>query len=172
MIENLKLVLKEDVLATYELDGKESKLPLEAIRKYWDYANEADLEGAKLYTDDNNVVALLATASDQGGVVVIWDAASEEITHISDASYTVAVDIYEGKVFTLSFIQSFGTPLTAKMFIEPVGTMDAFKEADEDRNFEFEELSDYDGDASDVSLTVDADNYIINIKDKEFVVNR
>ena len=94
MIDNLKLIFKEDILATYELNGKESKFPLEAIRKYWDYANEADLEGAKLYTDDNNVVALLTTASDQGGVVVIWDAASEEITHISDASLTVDVDKY------------------------------------------------------------------------------
>ena len=140
MIDNLKILLEEDILATYEMNGKECKIPLEAIRKYWEYANEDDLEGVKIYADDNNIVALLTTASGQGGAVVIWDADSDEVIHASEAAYTVAVDIYDGKVYTLSFIQNFGTPLTAKMFIAPVGIMDAFKEADEDGNFEFEEI--------------------------------
>ena len=44
-----------------------------------------------------------------------------------------------------------------KMLIGFAETMNALKETDEDSDFGFEEVSNYDGDDSDVLLTVDAD---------------
>lgn len=171
MIDNLELILENDILAAYEKDGKADEIRLEDIRPYWDYANEDDIEGARLYVRDERIVALLSVASGQGGVVVIWDAESRRIVHVSEAAYAVAADLFDGYVYTLSAIQNFETTFTAKLSKSPVGTMDAFKES-EVEDFEFDKIEDYDGNYDHIDLQVEADRVIIWIEDKSYTIAR
>ena len=48
MIRNLKTVIRDGVIGTYEKDTESSIIPMDKIKPYWEYATEDDLEGVRM----------------------------------------------------------------------------------------------------------------------------
>lgn len=69
---NVELVREGNVIAKYGSENLEGNIPFDQLRKYWSYANEEDTEwGTVESLDDENIIGILTTGSDQGGVVFI-----------------------------------------------------------------------------------------------------
>ena len=91
MISNIEIVLKEDIIISYETAcGKES-FSFSDIRSLWPHASADEIEGIRVYTQDiqNTIMILLSIASGQGGVVVCWNTEKRKVEHISAAAYTI-----------------------------------------------------------------------------------
>ena len=73
---------------------------------------------------------MLHTAGMQGGVVMFWDTAEEELVHVSDGAYCVAAVLYEGEVYSLQLVEHFMTEPHFAVSKVPFGTMDCFAETD------------------------------------------
>ena len=86
--------LPEDVLIAADVDGMEQRICGEDIYPYWEYIYEN--EGGFVETDGRYILCVLHTAGMQGGVVMFWDTAEEELVHVSDGAYCVAAVLYEG----------------------------------------------------------------------------
>ncbi len=74
--------LPEDVLIAADVDGMEQRICGEDIYPYWEYIYEN--EGGFVETDGRYILCVLHTAGMQGGVVMFWDTAEEELVHVSD----------------------------------------------------------------------------------------
>ena len=121
-----KMPCKGDTLGTYSVDGKEHSIPFAPIAKYWEYANEEDVEWAKMtLLDDGNLLIALTTASGQGGVVAIWDTGKDHLIHVSEGAYAVAANVYDGAVYTLCFVEHWGVKAYFIVTKVPLGRMDA-----------------------------------------------
>ena len=99
--------LPEDVLIAADVDGMEQRICGEDIYPYWEYIYEN--EGGFVETDGRYILCVLHTAGMQGGVVMFWDTAEEELVHVSDGAYCVAAVLYEGEVYTLQLVEHFMT---------------------------------------------------------------
>lgn len=161
------MTCKGDTLGNYTMDDKEYSIPFAPIAKYWEYANEEDVERAKMTLLDNgNLLIALTTASGQGGVVAVWDTKKHQLIHISEAAFAVAASVYRGCVYTLCCISHWGAKDSFSVTKAPLGTMDAWKEWDEEK-ITFDE---YDG--SDVDFVVTDREYRIIMHEKEYSIAR
>ena len=79
--------LPEDVLIAADVDGMEQRICGEDIYPYWEYIYEN--EGGFVETDGRYILCVLHTAGMQGGVVMFWDTAEEELVHVSDVPRSV-----------------------------------------------------------------------------------
>ena len=120
--------LPEDVLIAADVDGMEQRICGEDIYPYWEYIYEN--EGGFVETDGRYILCVLHTAGMQGGVVMFWDTAEEELVHVSDGAYCVAAVLYEGEVYTLQLVEHFMTEPHFAVSKVPFGTMDCFAETD------------------------------------------
>ena len=120
--------LPEDVLIAADVDGMEQRICGEDIYPYWEYIYEN--EGGFVETDGRYILCVLHTAGMQGGVVMFWDTAEEELVHVSDGAYCVAAVLYEGEVYTLQLVEHFMTEPHFAVSKVPFGTRDCFSETD------------------------------------------
>lgn len=145
------MVCKGKKIADYLVNEKKYTIPFSAVIKYWSYATEEDVEWAKMsLLDDGNILFILTTGSDQGGVVCIWDTEEHKLIHISEGSYAIAATVYDGYVYTLCYMHHWGAEETFAITKATVGTMDAWA----DTQGEAITFNEYNG--SDVDFKVDA----------------
>lgn len=143
-------VVKGNIIAKFKTSSRESVIPFSALKKYWDYADEDDIEGGNMIPlNDGNILIFFTTASDQGGVVFIWDTEKDEIVHVSEGAYTIAASIYKGEVFTLRYIHYWGITPYLAWSKAPAKTMDAWSET------EIHKIEGIDYCEGPISLTVD-----------------
>ena len=120
--------LPDDVLIAADVGGEEQRICGEDIYPYWEYIYEN--EGGFVETDGRYILCVLHTAGMQGGVVMFWDTAEEELVHVSDGAYCVAAVLYEGEVYALQLVEHFMTEPHFAVSKVPFGTMDCFAETD------------------------------------------
>ena len=153
--------------------NEQIKSLIDDVAKYWEYANEEDLEGITVSKKGGFTIGNFTVSSGQGGVVAIWDDQGEMV-HISKAAYGLVSAIFDGYVYTLCGVMYWGHPLSYAMAKSPFGVMDAWKEADEfeDINLDDEGVSGASYNGEEVKLEVNADKFVISYGDKVIEVNR
>ena len=146
---------------------------LDEVKKYWEYANEEDLEGITVSKNGKYTIVNLVTASGQGGVVAILDD-QEKLVHISNAEYGIVSTLYDGNVYTLCGIIHWGHPLSYAMTKTPFGTMDAWRETDEVEGFKLDDEGVHEAfqKGEDMKLEVKADKFVISYGGKEVEIGR
>ena len=146
---------------------------LDEVKKYWEYANEEDLEGITVSKNGNYTIVNLVTASGQGGVVAILDD-QEKLVHISNAEYGIVSTLYDGNVYTLCGIIHWGHPLSYTMTKTTFGTMDAWKETDEVEGFKLDDEGVYEAfqKGEGIKLEVKEDMFVISYGSKEIGIVR
>ena len=130
MITDVKEILDGDTLLTYKYNEADSVLPFSALEPYWSYANADGVEGWEFKYSDKMIAGYLTTASGQGGIAFIWDAAEKKIVHLSNADFAISLSVANGYFYTLANICYWGTPSTVKLYRSKIGTMNI--EWDED----------------------------------------
>ena len=180
MITNLRYNSKDGILdfsdgifATYENSGKSYELKLDTVKEYWDYANEEDVESLRLSTDGKMIIANFTTASDQGGVVTVWDSGGNLI-HISRAEFGIASTIYDGYVYTLCAVHDFVTPLNYLITKNKFGTMDAWKEDEAYENISFSDAGAFEThvNGGKLGFEVDDNKYSISFDGHKYNILR
>lgn len=124
MITDLHYSGSDGIILSAELDNVEKQLRFGDLHPFWEYATEEDLEGgtAKIY--DNKVLFTMFTASTQGGIVVLWNVETGKIEHISDGSYTLAVDMDQQYIYVLFDVFNYVTKANLQLWRVPIGCMD------------------------------------------------
>ena len=112
------------------MENEQIKSLIDDVAKYWEYANEEDLEGITVSKNGGFTIGNFTVSSGQGGVVAIWDDQGEMV-HISKAEFGIVSTLFDGYVYTLCGVMYWGHPLSYAMAKSPFGVMDAWKEADE-----------------------------------------
>ena len=125
MIENVRFIAADGILLAGYINGTAFQLPFSDIEPYWSYANEDDFEYGFAKIFDDKLLITLLTASSQGGVVVLWDAYTETIEHVSDGSFCIAVDMDDEKVYKLLNVATYTTESNLQVWEAPLGMMDA-----------------------------------------------
>ena len=98
------------------------------LHPFWSYATEEDFEGGFAKIIGNKILFCLTTACGQGGIVVLWNAETKEIEHISEASYCVAASTSAGTIYTLHYISNYEVEGHFELWKIPVGIIDAWRE--------------------------------------------
>ncbi len=170
MINNAKWVLNDGVAISYETDDGEGKILFSDILPYWNHATEDEFETGKIYTDDDNnaLWILWLVASGQGGVVIGWDVGVNKLIHISEASYAVALDTYEGDLYTLHVISNYTSKPQMGLFKTQIGTIDAQKETTKVESFSIDKADEYNGNPDDVDVIVDETGVKVAFGDEVF----
>ena len=170
MVSNIKLVLADDTLLTYETENGRVTIPFSEINSYWSYANEEDVEGVRVYVhdDDKTLLILLTTASGQGGVVVGWDTDTRTIVHVSEASYVIALDYYDNYIYTLRLDMNFSTPAHFSLAKAPYGVKDAWSEPEYIPEFMLSEIDQFTGSFDDVDLFVNEKGINVRLQENTY----
>ena len=163
-------VVEDDTFLEYQYQGKSGVIHFSDLNKYWNYATADDFEGGSFLIQNNLIIGTMLVAQGQGGIIYVWDAEKDELIHISEGSYTVAIALANQTIYNLALVSNFMTK--AHFIIEKrnLGIMDAF--------FEGERLTceipctpdDYNGDMNTINLAVLSENLCIILNDKEYVV--
>lgn len=160
---NVELVREGNVIAKYGSENLEGNIPFDQLRKYWSYANEEDTEwGTVESLDDENIIGILTTGSDQGGVVFIWNIKEEKFVHISEGAYAIGALLVNEKVYTLRYVHYWGVKDYIAWGETPLNTLDAITEVDLHK---IENL-DYHGD--EISMHIDLDKVTIIYRGKVY----
>ena len=155
------------------MENEQIKSLIDDVAKYWEYANEEDLEGITVSKKDGFTIGNFTVSSGQGGIVAIWDDQGEMV-HISNAEYGIVSTLFDGYVYTLCGVMYWGHPLSYAMAKSTFGVMDAWKEADEfeDINLDDEGVSGASYNGEEVKLEVNADKFVISYGDKVIEISR
>ena len=155
------------------MENEQIKSLIDDVAKYWEYANEEELEGITVSKKCGFTIGNFTVSSGQGGVVAIWDDQGEMV-HISKAEFGIVSTLFDGYVYTLCGVMYWGHPLSYAIAKSPFGVMDAWKEADEfeDINLDDEGVSGASYNGEEVKLEVNADKFVISYGDKVIEVNR
>lgn len=116
----------DDVIIYIERDGLSQTITLDKLLPYWDYAVAEEIESVDACVIGDYIAGIVTVASRQGGIVFLWDMNEEEIIHVSDGSYTIAVAIDEDSVYSLCLIENYSTPAHFAAYKSPLGIFDAF----------------------------------------------
>ena len=166
MIKKIEFIATGDTLINVELENEKTSIKFSDIYPYWNHATEEDFEGGFAKIVGDKVLMCLVIASMQGGVLVLWDAKTQKIEHISEGSYCVSADFVNEKIYSLLCISNFETPASFSLWQIPVGIMDAFAES-EKIDVELPGLiEEFNGDIGSVELKVQEDGYSIKLNDK------
>ena len=182
MIKKVELSMKEDsrevelssgVFATMETEAGVVDLQLADVGEYWDYAIEDDIEGISVFAEGDYVVAQFSVASGQGGVVTVWDEEGK-LVHISNGEYGIASTIFKGYVYTLCGIMYYGHPLSYIMTRSPLGTMDAWAEAEVIEGFDLSDKDVYGAAIKGETIRLEAKDEVFTIiyGDRRILVTR
>lgn len=154
MLTGIKFIAKGDTLIEYEKDGEKCAIHFSDIESLWSYATEEDFEGGTAKIIDGKILFTMLTASSQGGIVAVWDTDTEEIEHLSEGSYSVAVDVHNDKVYRLLCVSNFTTKANFQLWETPYGVMDADEEGTQMDVAIPEIVDEFDGDCSKIALKV------------------
>ena len=146
--------------ASVELDGQTRVLKMKDLRKHWSYATKSRIESAAIEEHGDEVLGYLLTDSGQGGIVFVWDPAKNEIIHVTEGAFTVAVTMDGHYVYSLCYVISWGTPAHFILLRSEKGTINALEEGTE-LNCVFPPfLDNYDGNAGSIKMNVKNDNTV------------
>lgn len=132
-VENIKLVLDNGTIFSYESSGDKFSASAKELAKYWPDCLEANedgdgsdaelaVEGGKIKLVDGAIVGILNAYSGQSGVVFIWDCLIEEYVHISDGCFAIDAIPFNGFVYSLSFVSYYGIQSHVVLNRVPIGT--------------------------------------------------
>ena len=124
MIDYIHLIMEDDTLLVSSINGIPFQVLFSDIEPYWSYANKYDIDGCSVNVWDDKLLIRLSTAGGQGGAVILWDAYSETIEHISDGSFCIAVDIDDQYIYKLLDVQTFTTDSNLQIWKVPLNCMD------------------------------------------------
>ena len=130
MITDLHYQNSDGIMLKGKLNGKEISVRFDDILPYWEYATEDDFERGSARIFGNKILFTIITAKGQGGIVVLWNAETRKIEHISDACFTLAFDMDEHYIYFLKDVCYWGMKANLQIWKIPLGCMDAWKEAD------------------------------------------
>lgn len=116
----------DDVIVYLERNGIPQTITLDKLLPYWDYAVAEEIEFVDAGVFGDYIGGIVTVAGGQGGIVFLWDMDEEEIVHVSDGSYTIAMDVDENSIYSLCLIENFSTPAHFAAFRSPLGIFDAF----------------------------------------------
>ena len=116
MIETVNYIANNGILISGIANGKEYDIKFDEIRSYWDYATEDDFEGGTAKPFGDKILFTVLTASSQGGIVVLWDVPKRAIEHISECSYSVAVDIHNNDIYSLHCVSNYNMTANFKLY--------------------------------------------------------
>lgn len=172
MLTGIKFIAQGDTLIEYEKNGGKSAICFSAIESLWSYAAEEDFEGGTAKIIDEKILFSMLTASGQGGIVAVWDTDAEEIEHISEGSYCVAVDIHNDKVYRLLCVSNFTTKTNFQLWETPYGVMDSDEEGKQ-IDVAFPEIADeFDGDSSNIALKVTDEVISLELNGNTYSIER
>ena len=64
-------------------------------------------------------------ASDQAGLVIVYDAEQDKVIHVSDGAYCIAAFIFDEYLYHLCAVHNYSCPNHWQMYAVKTGTMDA-----------------------------------------------
>ena len=173
MIKELTMVAEGDDFIEYKTDKGDGKILFSAIKPYWDHADGDEFErGFADVIDDNHILAVILVASEQGGILVVWNAETQTIEHVSQAAFCQAATVYDGDVYTLSYVHQWG--VTPFVIIEKCkyGIMDASAECETVIKTSADYfLDNYRGNFDDLNLEMDDKGIRVFLKDVEVPLN-
>ncbi len=172
MVNSIDLVLEGNTLLTYKTENGKYDIKFSDIKKYWDYADPEEIEGCRAYLreDKKVILILLVVAQGQGGVVIAWNSDSNSLEHISEASYSVAVDMDANYIYMLQMVCNWNTRAHFEFARIEYGVMDARKEPDFYSNVTFDKVNEFTGDYDDIDLFVNGAGCTVRLKDKTYKV--
>ena len=168
MVKNVNWVLEDDTLLTYETESGKGEILFSDIVPYWKDAAAEELEGATAKCYDDILLIMLLVADRQGGVIVGWNAAEGKVEHTSEADYAFAMDLDDGSVYSLIFVENMAA--APKAFIEKAvyGSINA--ETEEVKDIDMSIFDDFDGDIDKIHLSVEDGKMTVVVGDKEYQV--
>lgn len=173
MISNIEIVQKNGIFASYFIDGKKHDISIETIKECWnDYDEDYGAEFVRLYPNDEKIAMLLTNYNGQSGIILIWDAINDEITHISNGDYAVAICLYDNYIYVLLAVMGWGVKLHSEMYRVPIGIKNNLDEGEKLEGFNFEQIEFYNGNADDIDLFVNSNEYVIRIGQKKYPILR
>ncbi len=138
------------------------------LHPFWSYATEEDFEGGFAKIIGNKILFCLTTACGQGGIVVLWNAETKEIEHISEASYCVAAGLSSETIYTLHYVSNYVVEGHFELWKIPVGIIDADREGKKIvANLSQLDVQ-YNGDCSALKLVVSKGQIRISLNDRCF----
>ena len=123
MIKNVEYVANRRTLIKVNTDNGKFCISYKDIRPYWRYATPSDFEWGKVKTHGDYLIFTMLTASDQGGVVCVWDCRINKLIHISEGAYVIAVALANDKVYMLKNVYHWGLAPHLCMSTIPLGTI-------------------------------------------------
>ena len=131
MITDLHYLGSNGIILSCKVDQKGAELRFEDVLPLWEYSTEEDLEGGMARVFDDKVLFTMLTASTQCGVVILWNAKTGKIEHISDGSYVLSVDMDEQYVYLLLDVFNYVTRANLQLWRVPLNCMDACQMGEE-----------------------------------------
>ena len=172
MLTGIKFTAQGDTLIEYEKNGGKAVIRFSDIESLWQYSTEENFEGGTAKIIDEKILFTMLTASAQGGIVAVWNTDTEEIEHISEGSYCVAVDVHNDKVYRLLFVSNFTTKANFQLWETPYDAMDANEEGTQVNVTIPEIVDEFDGDCSKITLTVSDKAISIVLNGKTYCIER
>ena len=124
-INNLDYIGKNKRLFSYTVNNKKKYINFSVFKPYWSYADPDLLESCWAKIVDNNIIGILLGASNQTGIVFVWDAIQSKLIHVSCGDYAIASVIMDDYVYTLQEVHNFSTPSFFVLCRAKLFTMDA-----------------------------------------------
>ena len=131
MKNTFAFVLSNDVLLEGDINSRHIVIHFSDIKPFWEYATEEDYEDGKAVLFGEKLLFTMRTASGQGGIVAVWNTETNQIEHLSEASYCVAAAVKDEVVYILRCISNFVTPAKLMLTAVDYGVIDAFDEGKE-----------------------------------------
>lgn len=182
-VENIKLVLDNGIIFSYESNGNKFSASAKELAKYWpdcleDYEDEEEsgveltVEGGKIKLVDGAIVGVLNAYSGQSGVVFIWDCLREEYVHISDGCFAIDAIPFNGFVYSLSFVSYYGCKAHFVLDRVPIGTKDISDTLTEQVEFQSDEnlVEKWNGNYSAICLVTEKGKLQIKIANNYYDV--
>lgn len=122
-MKTLNYIGQDGVIIRIEDGGEVQEIRFSDIEKYWDYANEDDLEGGSARIIGGIVFFTMLTAGGQGGIIVGWDLEKNSVVHISNGEFCKDFALYNDMVYSLCEACDFSCAAHFVIFRVPFGTM-------------------------------------------------
>ena len=126
----LGIVNENGILLEYENSGIKNCVKHDDIAKYWNHANEDEIEEIKVLEQGKYLVGLLTVASGQGGVTYVWNKEENKLVHISDGAFAVSAALTDSFIYLLLYVSSFTKKEEYMVTKVPFGTMNATDEGE------------------------------------------
>ena len=167
MLTDVEVLLDDEAVLGYMLDGKYKTVSYAVFRQYWSEAEPDFVEnaGVRWSSKGSTIIGYLTGASGQTGVIFGWNAVTETFFHISDGNFVVGIACTNKTMYSLACVSYYGHPATYCLNAAPIESMDI--EAGEEIKMITELPGTTDVIANSLYINSDKNMLIVKTEDKD-----